>query len=220
MASLGDNPLWDKVANGDESADVLGPSYSYADHIQGPSELGVGNEGTMAQLGRNTQGITQYVKYMISGPALGDRYFVNTGGSCVAPDGSTQSRYNYINNVPDAAADLPDSMKKNFSGIASDFNGLVPGMIGDIAGLSPVSLFRSLAADSTPSCECYTCATTSTSESRFLNTKLTPDFNPDLCKQVDVSQCKPPAKESFRNRVDFTVPTLVALSGLVFLNLF
>ena len=85
------------------------------------------------------------MKYMISGPALGNQYFVNTGGSCVVSDKSVQPRYNYINNVSSGAGVLPESMKKDLGGIASNFDGLIPGMLEDVEGLNPVHLFSSLA---------------------------------------------------------------------------
>lgn len=222
MASLGDNSLWSDLENGAStvSTDVMGPAYSYADHIQGPSSLGVGNNGTMSQLGSNTSAIIQYVKYMVSGPALGNQYFINTGGSCVAPDGSTQSRYNYINNISNGADLLPATMKQDLGGIASDFNGLIPGMLEDIEGLNPISLFTSISANSTPPCECYSCPTTSGNESKFLTTSLSPDFDSDICKQVDVSQCKSPGTDHFTNKSDMAFPTLLAAAGLVLLYLF
>jgi hypothetical protein len=133
---------------------------------------------------------------MISGPALGNQFFVNTGGMCVAPDKSVQPRYNYINNVANGADVLPAAMKEDLGGIASDFNGLLPGMLQDLEGLNPIYLLGSLAADSEPTCECYTCETTGGSQSQFLNKDLSPDFDPDLCKQVDVSLCKK-STESF-----------------------
>jgi hypothetical protein len=93
-------------------------------------------------------------------------------------------------------------------------------MLEDIEGLNPVSLFSSLSADSTPACECYSCPTTSGNESKFLTTSLSPDFDPDLCKKVDVSQCKASGADHFTNRSDSTVPTLIAVAGLVLLYLF
>ena len=46
----------------------MGPSYSYADNIQGPAAMGVSSKGTFSQIGTNTGAITNYIKYMISGP--------------------------------------------------------------------------------------------------------------------------------------------------------
>jgi hypothetical protein len=157
----------------DVTTEVMGPSYSYADNIQGPSAMGVGSRGTISQLTTNTGAIIDYVKYMISGPALGNQYFVNTGGSCTAPDKSTQSRYNWINNISSGTEALPDALKNDLGGIASDFNGLIPGILEDTEGLNPAHLLGALAADSTPTCECYTCPVSGGTESRFLNKGLT-----------------------------------------------
>jgi hypothetical protein len=210
------NPIWNKISSGPGQAteSVMGPSYSYMEHIKSPSEMGVGSRGTIGQISTNTGAISQYIKYMVSGPPLGNRYFVNTGGSCEAPDKSTQSRYNFINNVASGADVLPQSMKSSLGGIASNFNGLIPGMMEDAeGGLNPVHLFSSLSADSTPACECYTCETSGGPESRFLNVDLTADFNPDLCKQDDISKCVQ-TKEGFTDMSGDVYPLLIGI-GIV-----
>jgi len=199
-----DNSVWS--SSGAQS--IMGPSYSYVDHIQSPSALGVGSDGSMSQIARNTEGIIQYVQYLISGPALGNRFFIKTGGTCKAPDGSTQTRSNYVNNVTDAADILPESMRRDLGGLASDFNGLIPGMIQDIEGLNPVSLFNSLSVDSIPTCECYSCPVSSGVGTAFLNTTLSPDYDPDLCQKVDPSACK--TQEGFENS-ESSKPLIIAL---------
>jgi len=210
-----DNSLWSSVAGGTGSSSVMGPSYSYVDNIQSPSALGVGSDGSFAQIGRNIEGIATYVTYLISGPAMGNRFFVKTGGTCTAPDGSSQSRSNYVNNVTDAAEALPESMRRDLGSLASDFNGLIPGMIQDVEGLNPVSLFNSLSADSVPTCECYSCPVSSGVSNGFLNTTLSPDYDPDLCQKVDPSACK--NVESFSNQ-ESAVPVFIALGFLLLLQ--
>lgn len=218
MANLEQNPIWDQVASSSEnvSESVMGPSYSYADNIQGPASMGVGPRGTIGQLVTNTGAIFQYLKYMISGPALGNAYFVNTGGSCTAPDKSVQSRYNYINNVSSGADVLPQAMKRDLGGIASNFDGLIPGMLEDAEGLNPVHLFTSLAADSTPACECYGCLTSGGIQYRFLSKDLTADFNTNTCVQADTSKCVE-TKEGFSNRSDLAYPVLIVIGVLAIL---
>ena len=222
MASLGKNPVWSNLKKG--STDILGPSYSYLDNIPGPSSLGVGTDGTMSQVFTNTGAITDYIKYMISGPALGNQYYVNTGGSCVAPDGSTQSRYNYINNVANGADLVPQSMRSELSFLSSDLNGLLPGVLEDVEGLDPLYLMSSLAADSTPACACYSCPTTSGPSAQFLTPSLSPDFDANICHQVDVSKCtaNAPTKEKFtmQSYNDSMIPVLIASIGLIALQLF
>lgn len=208
-----DNSVWSSVAGGTGTS-VMGPSYSYVDNIQSPSALGVGSDGSMSQVARNIDGIVTYVQYLISGPAMGNRFFVKTGGTCKAPDGSSQSRSNYVNNVTDAAEALPESMRRDLGGLASDFNGLIPGMIQDVEGLNPVSLFNSLSADSVPTCECYSCPVSSGVSNGFLNTTLSPDYDPDLCQKVDPSVCK--NVESFED--DSATPIIVAVGILLLLQ--
>jgi hypothetical protein len=208
-----DNSVWSSVAGGTGTS-IMGPSYSYVDNIQSPSALGVGSDGSMSQIARNIDGIVTYVQYLISGPAMGNRFFVKTGGTCTAPDGSSQSRSNYVNNVTDAAEALPESMRRDLGGLASDFNGLIPGMIQDVEGLNPVSLFNSLSADSVPTCECYSCPVSSGLSNGFLNTTLSPDYDPDLCQKVDPSVCK--NVESFED--DSATPIFVAVGILLLLQ--
>jgi hypothetical protein len=219
MASLAQNSVWSDIDGGkDVSEDVMGPAYSYADNIQGPASMGVGSRGTISQLTTNTGAIIDYVKYMISGPAMGNQYFVNTGGSCVAPDKSIQSRYNYINNVSNGADVLPSAMKQDLGGIATDFNGLIPGMLQDVEGLNPVSLFSALSADSTPTCECYTCPVSSGTQSRFLNTSLSPDYDPAICKPADIANCIQ-STEGFTEKVSL-LPVFISVGLMVLLQVF
>lgn len=212
------NPIWNQIESGASNAteSVMGPSYSYADNIAGPAQLGVGSNGSIGQLFTNTGAIFQYVKYMISGPALGNQYFVNTGGSCTAPDGSNQSRYSYINNVSSGAGVLPEAMKRDLGGIASNFDGLVPGMLEDVEGLNPIHLFGALAADSTPTCECYACPTGGGFESHFMNKGLTPDFVTSKCVKVESSFCTK-STEGFSNMSESAYPVLIGIGLLAIL---
>ena len=216
MANLDQNPLWDSMKSGDPDKtknSVMGPSYSYADNIQGPASMGVSSNGSISQIGTNTGAIINYVKYMISGPALGNQFFVNTGGTCVASDKSVQPRYNYINNVSSGADVLPQAMKQDLGGIASDFNGLIPGMLEDLEGLNPLHLMGALAADSEPSCDCYTCQTTGGPQSYFLTPELSPDFDSTLCTKVDPSVCS-------KSTEGFVDGSSLLLVGLVIVGIF
>jgi hypothetical protein len=217
MANLGDNPIWSSVSSGNAGESIMGPAYSYADNIQGPSSMGVGSQGTFSQIGTNTGAIINYMKYMISGPALGNQFFVNTGGTCKASDGSVQSRFNYINNIANGADALPAALKQDLGGIASDFDGLLPGMLEDIEGLNPIHLFGALAADSEPSCDCYTCQTSGGPQSKFLNPDLTPDFDPDLCKKDDNSKCVS-STEGFSDLSDYLIFGGLFLIILILMN--
>ena len=209
MADLGTNPVWSKMSSGqDVTTSLIGPDYSYADSIQGPSSQGVGSDGSFSQLGRNADAIAYYVKTLITGdPPLGNQFFVNTGGTCTAPDGTLKSRSNYINNMSSGAAALPAAMSE----IGSDFNGLIPGVVDDIEGLNPVHIFTAMASDASPSCACYKCDTTTGSTYGYLTPSLSPDFASGNCQQVDSSNCDGTVTESFTNQVSWTPILLLGL---------
>jgi hypothetical protein len=195
---MGDNPVWAGINGGqDIQTALIGPEYSYSDHVAQPSSLGVGTNGTFGQIMTNLNAGTTYVSTLISGnPTLGNRFFVNTAAQCTAPDGSTQSRFNYINNIASASKLLPSGVQA----IGGGLTGLIPGAVGDIASLNPTYLFRSLSSDGLPSCECYKCVVTSGSEYQFLTPALSPDFSSTLCERVDSSMClNDETKETFTN---------------------
>jgi len=210
MGDLGLNSVWSDISKKASNAetDVLGPAYSYADNVPSTSKLGVGSDGNFGQLGRNLGAVGTYVKTLINGdPPLGNRFFVNTGGTCTAPDGSKQPRHNYINNMPEGAHLVP----KGMGDLTSDFNGLVPGVVGDIEGLNPLYMMSALAADSSPPCKCYQCNVTTGGNSFFLSPDLSPDFSTDDCREVSMSNC-PTVKQTEEFSVfseDVAVPALI-----------
>jgi hypothetical protein len=88
-------------------------------------------------------------------------------------------------------------------------------VIGDIESLNPLYLVNSLLADAVPACECYKCTVTDGAPARLLTTSLSPDFDPNECTQVDLSQCLA-STESFENMgVGAFIPTIVAGVALV-----
>jgi hypothetical protein len=214
MGDLGNNSIWSDLDNA--SVDMMGPDYSYSDAIPGPSSLGVGSNGTFGQVSTNLGAVSTYIKGMITGdPPLGNRFFINTGGTCTAIDGSIQSRYNYINNIPGGGT--PPAGIQDLSFLSNDLRGLIPGIMEDVEGLDPYYLFTAMVADGSPPCDCYTCEVTSGGDSYFLTTNLSADFDPTLCTKADISKCKPAPKESFTNRFDTTtIPTIIAAGILLF----
>jgi hypothetical protein len=201
MANLGLNSLWGDVKKKDPAAEtaIMGPPYSYSDNIADPEAKGVSSEGSFNQLGTNLGAVGSYVNTLVGSQKMGDQYMVNTGGTCTAPDGSVQARFNYINNVS---------------------RGLVFGVVNDIAGLNPVYLMNSVTASASPPCTCYECEVTSGSAFNWLTPDLSPDFDKKKCKVVDSAKC-PRVKitETFAN--DTFIPTIIAwvsLGALLFLR--
>ena len=196
MADAGKNSMWSHLSEKSGSAvtSIIGPDYSYSDHIKPPSSMGVGSSGTFSQIGRNVNGILYYVGTLITGnPPLGNQFYINTGGTCTGPDGQLKPRFNFINNKSSGANAVPSSMRE----LGAGFNGLIPGVVSDIGGLNPTYIFSSIASDVSPACKCCRLQFIAI----FLN-----------CKEVDSSKCESP--EQFSNmHEDKAVPTILA--GLV-----
>ena len=46
---------------------LLGPSYPYYKNIKLPSEIGMSDKGTIKALGKNIDGLIQYVEVLVTG---------------------------------------------------------------------------------------------------------------------------------------------------------
>lgn len=142
---------------------LLGPSYDYTMGVQRPEELGVSDEGSIGQVFTNANAIKQYTQQLITGPLLGNTTFVETGGMCKAPNGSIVPRWSYVDNrmgLKDAVDVLPGNLPKALGGTADVFQGIVPGMMGDIAAINPVKPINGLVMDAIPPCVPLTCPVT------------------------------------------------------------
>ena len=128
-------------ANGVQSR-LLGQSYPYYKNIKAPSQLGMGDKGTIQQMTKDIDGLVQYVELLVTGKSeasatggpLGNKFFLQTGAKCSAKDKCSDpnddssckevDRYIYVNNVPDG--DIPfitSGLDRNFN----EFCGLIPG---------------------------------------------------------------------------------------------
>jgi hypothetical protein len=143
--------------------------YPYQNNIRTPSEIGMRDNGTIPQLGRNIKGLIEYVKLLVVGNSrasvpggpLGNKYFLKTGAKCRASDTCTTDdngistcqetdRYIYINNIPGGNIPLISSgMGINFS----EFRGLLPGAMENLNVLNPAAIFRSFKDGSSPPCQ-------------------------------------------------------------------
>lgn len=161
--------------------ELLGPDYKYYEHIKTPEELGMSDAGTISALGKDINGIINYVELLVTGRGdankskggrpLGDRFFLKTGGQCKdQATGKLVDRYMYIDNVPDGAIPFVSS------GIGykfTTFEGLIPGILSDIDKINPMDMFKAFSQDSEPACREITLETIGKdgnvgSETRFL----------------------------------------------------
>ena len=145
---------------------LLGPNYEYWKQIKTPPELGMTSDGTLGALGKDIDGLVQYVEVLVTGQGasktgrpLGNKFFLPTGGKCKdirSCDGQGAEcqlqevdRYIYINNVPQGNIPFISSgMGQNFS----DLKGLIPGAMSDLNVLNPFAIMQAFMAGGTPDC--------------------------------------------------------------------
>jgi hypothetical protein len=205
-------------ANGVQSR-LLGQSYPYYKNIKSPSQLGMGDKGTIQQMTKDIDGLVQYVELLVTGKSeasatggpLGNKFFLQTGAKCAAKDTCTDQndvstckqvdRYIYVNNVPDG--DIPfitSGLGRNFT----EFRGLIPGAMGNLNVLNPYSLMTAFLSGSTPKCQKLTMQVIDSSNNKSTETNyvtLVDIQNMNACsfpgKKNPVSGAK--CKEAFQS---------------------
>ena len=147
---------------------LLGTTYPYYKNVKTPSEIGMSDKGTIQQMGKNIDGLIDYVDLLVTGKSkasatggpLGNKFFLKTGAKCAAvdncsnPDDSSScqqtDRYIYVDNVPSGNIPFISSgMGVNFS----EFEGLIPGSMGNLSVLNPFAIMRAFLSGSTPPCQ-------------------------------------------------------------------
>ena len=155
------NNMFEEVLINAKAAEekYIGPDYPYYKYIKTPSEIGMSGSGSLSQLGKDIDGLQNYVKLLVSGGGkasatgqpLGNKFFLKTGGKCT--DNITkqdQDRFIYINNVP--AGNIPfisSGVGVNFT----EFKGLIPGTISNLNAFNPMEMFQAFLSGSKPDCQ-------------------------------------------------------------------
>jgi hypothetical protein len=152
-ASAGASP----AATSNTESSFFGSDYPYYSYIKTPSAMGMSSKGDMKTLAKDVTGIQEYIDLLFSGKStasktgkpLGNKYFLNTGGTCIAKDTNKEvDRYIYINNVPTGNIPLLSSVTGNLS----DSKGLFPGILTNLNVLNPSDLMNAFSTSTTPSC--------------------------------------------------------------------
>jgi len=138
---------------------LLGPSYPYYKNIKMPNEIGMTDKGTLKALGKDIDGLIQYVELLVSGKSkasatggpLGNKFFLKTGAKCVDNKTNEQvDRYIYVNNIPDGSIPfISNGLGVNFK----DFRGLIPGAMGNLSVLNPFNILQAFLSGGTPPCQ-------------------------------------------------------------------
>jgi len=218
---------------------LLGPTYPYYKNIKTPSEIGMSDKGTIQQMGKNIDGLIEYVELLVSGNSrasatgkpLGNKFFLKTGGKCAAIDSCSDpndvstcekvDRYIYVDNVPEGNIPFISSgLGVNFS----EFKGLIPGAMGNLNVLNPFAILRAFLSGSTPPCQTITMQTITSdnvrsSESHYVTladiTNMDPCSFPDKKNPVTGQKCR----ETFQNLNPETVMPDDPLAQLYFASL-
>ena len=145
-----------------DTGGLLGPKYSFADELKVPSELGIGQDGSVGGIMRAVTGINYYVDAIGFGQAtmmaknddafqqnpMGIRYFVKTGKTC----DNGADMYEYISSVPSGLPGRVGNEIQKTLGV--QFKGLGPGIVEDAAGaLNPMPLFKSITGSGYAKCK-------------------------------------------------------------------
>ena len=137
----------------------IGPDYPYYKYIKTPSEIGMSGKGSLSQLGKDIDGLINYVELLVSGGGeasatgrpLGNKFFLKTGGKCRdIKTNQDVDRYIYIDNVP--AGNIPfisSGVGVNFS----EFKGLIPGTISNLNAFNPMEMFQAFLSGPKPDCQ-------------------------------------------------------------------
>jgi len=143
---------------------LLGPDYPYYKYIKTPKQIGMSDSGD--SIANNVSGLISYIEVLVTGKGkattingpLGNKFFLKTAANC--KDIKTNNIVNrsiYINNIPDGNIPFISSGLggTNFS----SFEGLIPGVMGNMAELNPFKLFQSFMIGNNPNCQSITMET-------------------------------------------------------------
>lgn len=146
--------------------ELFGPDYSYHKFIKSPEEMGMSDRGSISTITNNVKGLIGYVNLLavgggdaskIEGP-LGDRFFLPTGAKCIdTATGNEVTRSLYFDNIPDGTMPFITSA---LDGIKfTTFEGLVPGIMSNIAKIHPMQMFQAFMTGTNPKCSAVTLTT-------------------------------------------------------------
>ncbi len=194
---------------------LLGPDYPYYKYVKSPDKIGMSSAGSLAQLGKNINGLMSYTQLLVEGTGkasatgkpLGNKFFLKTGAKCKPvlnkEDASEkEDRYIYINNVPQGNIPFISSgMGTNFK----EMRGLIPGTLSDLNAFNPMTIMSGFMEGAEPECDQITMETIDTynnhsTESHYVT--LTDISSMDPCSFPDKKnpQTGAKCKEAFTPR--------------------
>jgi hypothetical protein len=154
--------FFDKVQQNAKQVEeeLIGPDYKYFKYVKSPEEMGMSSDGSLGTLASDIGGLIGYVELLavgggkaskVAGP-LGNKFFLTTGAKCVDVDSGNQvTRSIYINNVPDGSIPFITSALDGQK--MTEFEGLIPGTMSNLAHINPMQIFQAFMSGSNPNCQ-------------------------------------------------------------------
>ena len=191
---------------------LLGPRYSYSDHIKSPDQMGMSGDGQ--SISANVDGLQAYVKLLFSGGGnastvngpLGKQFFLKTGAKCKdKKSGEQVTRSLYINNIPVENTPLNKGMTLLFG----KSQGLIPGILNNIENVNPLGIFGAFMQGSNPDCMSVTLPTRNANnvkgkDTQYLTVSDVKNLSPCLFSNKTNPVTKKGASciEGFENKVE------------------
>jgi len=187
-------------------AKLLGPDYKYFKYVNTPAEMDMSSKGSMSTISKNIAGLIGYVKVLtsgggrasqISGP-LGNKFFLETGAKCTDKKSKESViRSVYVNNVPDGSIPF---ISQGLDGVnLSEFKGLIPGTLSNLAQINPMQIFGAFMTGNSPECQAITMETIDVdnvkgTKTAFLTTNdigaMSPCWFPNKTNPINNNKCR------------------------------
>jgi len=216
---MGDNVFKEVLTDAKATKEkYFGQDYPYYKYIKTPDDLGMSSKGSLKALGKDIDGLIEYVDVLVTGKSkasatgkpLGNKFFIKTGAKCQDKDtGEEKDRYVYINNIP--MGNIPfisSGMGVNFS----EFRGLIPGTISNLNAFNPAGLFQAFLEGSKPKCQPITMEIIDinnniSTETQYVTTVDVRNMDPCSFKDKTNPVTKNKCKETFENiKYNFSLP--------------
>lgn len=155
------------------SGAFTGPTFDYWKDVKSPDAMGMGIAGSIDTLENDVDGLFNYIKVLITGGGdgsysdgpMGNRFFLQTGGTCKTNDtDEVVPRYLYVNNIP--TGNIPfisQAAGEDFD----TFEGLLPGILQDLEALDPLRIFGAFKQGVEPPCRKIKMETTPTKGNKY-----------------------------------------------------
>jgi hypothetical protein len=195
----------------------IGDTYPYWNYIKTPQNLGITSDGNFPAFMKDVGGLFDYGELLIlsksnastTGNALGNKYFLNTGGQCCpttvdnpwsntpCSSSSLVDRYIFMNNIP--TGNLPFITSSGNSN--GEFTGILPGILEDVFKI-PIEiegLFSALTQEPNPPCIPLELAVTDINNNTSMQTQYVASSDVIGMSPSDFPNNKIPISESFIN---------------------